>query len=143
MGQHDTSGDDTGSRPVLSEGSSSGEVNRVLKNPVEDLSYEERLLIYRRREDLTQQQMADRLGVSRNTYNRLEQGHNTDRRPDAPSVEPLRDHEHCFIMRRRSGWSQTMCAEEMGISTYWFRTMEMGQVYVGRLVDFWNENDKR
>lgn len=140
MGQHDPSSNDSRSGDIFSEGAKRTRTNRVLEKPITDLSYEERLLIHRRRQDLTQAEMAKRLGVSRKTYSRLERGLKTEVRPDTPSVEPLRDHEQCMIMRRRAGWSQEMCAEQLGVSRYWFRLMEMGQAGCEKLVGYWNEN---
>lgn len=141
MGQHDTAGDEGKGTDPFPEGSPSCGTDRVLKNPLTDLSYEERLLVYRRRKDLTQTEMADSLGVSRKTYCRLENGIKTEKTPDAPAVWPLRNHEQCFIMRRRSGWSQEMCADLMGVSRYWYRLMEMGQAGDDKLVEFWNDNE--
>lgn len=139
MGQPNKVTDEGTSPDTLSERSPSCGTDRVLENPLEELSYEERLLIYRKRENLTQNEMAGRFGVSRKTYSRLENAVKIKKRPDVPSVWPLRNHEQCFIMRRRSGWSQEMCADLIGISRYWYRLMEMGQVGDDKLVRFWNE----
>lgn len=141
MGQHDTTSDERMGGDLLSERIERSGTHSVLKRPLENISYEEQLLIHRRRKGLNQQNMAKLLGVSRKTYSKLERGENTERKPDAPSVEPLKSHEQCLLIRKRCGWSQKRCADLAGISSYWFRLMELGQAGHEKLVDFWNEHE--
>lgn len=131
MGKHDKTSDDPGSGTLYAERIGNGEIN--------DLSEAEKFLIYRRRHGFSQRQAAALTGVHRNTYGRLERGENVERTPVCPSVLPLRQNETCFLYRRRSGWTQQACADDMGITRFWYNLMENGKASSDKLMEYWNE----
>jgi DNA-binding XRE family transcriptional regulator len=77
--------------------------------------------------------------VHRNTYGRLERGDSVEVVPTCPSVLPLLQNEICFLLRRRSEWTQQECADNMGITRYWYNLMENGRVNSDPLMEYWNE----
>ena len=81
--------------------------------------------------------MAKIIGVHRNTYGRAERGE--AKVSMVPAVLPLLVHEECFLLRRRSGWTQKDCADLMGITRYWFNMMENGHAPCKKLEEFWYE----
>jgi DNA-binding XRE family transcriptional regulator len=101
------------------------------------LERHEKFLISRRRSKETQQQAADRLGITRNSYVMLEKG--TREFPDIPEpkVMFLLDYERCMLYRRRCGWTQEKLSAESGLSRNWIRQMECGIVSCERLIWFW------
>jgi DNA-binding XRE family transcriptional regulator len=101
-----------------------------------ELSQGERLLVYRRREGLTQEGMADQLGVSLYAYRKMEE----ESAPCSfnPPLGSLSQREQCFVQRLRHGWSLAHAAESIGISRWWLRRMERGDAPVRRLWAFWN-----
>lgn len=132
MGQHDEAGDDCGSSLIFPERSTS---RKSL-----DLSTGERWLIWRRRETISQSQVAESVNLPRRRYSEFELGiGNYVLHLDAPAVDNLTEAEKCFIWRRRSGWTQQACADLMGITRYWYNLMENGKVTSEKLEAFWNE----
>lgn len=102
------------------------------------LSKGERLYLERRRRGESTTEAAARYGVGRNKFANWER--ERDAVSDAPSVslksEP-KPHEACQILRRRAGLEISELAEQVGVSRYWLRQMESGQVSVSRLVQHW------
>ncbi len=110
----------------------------------------ELLITARRRLDLTQKQVADRLVMSVSKYKRLEgEGAKDVARvePDARVLLPeaflgsegdqLSPHEWCFIQRRRAGLSQAEVAKALGCCREWVQQMERSEADPGRLYRFW------
>lgn len=130
MGQHDPSGNDSERGTVLPE--------RVGQGSTLELSQGEKFLIYRKREGISQAEMARRFHMKRRRYSEFEASGMIDRKVEDICVEPLKPHEKCLIWRRRSGWTQEAIAELMGITRYWLMLMETGQVPCDNLEAFWN-----
>jgi len=106
-----------------------------------DLSTGEHLLIWRRREGLTQEEAGIYLGLRRNTYGQLERSEEKKHIPELPFLGEMYSYEKCFIMRRRSGWTIPMCAAQAEVSRYWYNLMELGKVSPERLVAYWVNNE--
>ena len=98
------------------------------------------MTLYRRRLGISQTQMAALFHVHRETYGRLERGDNIQLKIDRPALGDLEDHEKCFVLRRRSGWTQESCVELMGITRYWFNLMELGKAPCEPLTKFWGHD---
>lgn len=100
-----------------------------------DLTQSERLIVYRRREGLTQKQMAKKLGMSLRAYRACEvssQPCDFD-----PEMEFVKTHEMCYLLRIRKRWSLEAGAKRVGVSRWWLRRMERGDAPVARLKSFW------
>lgn len=99
-----------------------------------DLSSAERLLVWRRREGLTQRQAARRLSVSQYRLRAWELGAGE---PPRVSLGRLLPHESCFLLRRRSGTSLEELARQLGVTPWWLCQMEGGSAPVDRLLRHW------
>jgi len=106
-----------------------------------DLTAGERLVVARRRDDMTQARAADLAGVNRMRYSRWE----SDVYADQPHVVlgPLALHEQLYILRRRAGISRNEIADEIGCSRSWVTDMEWGRGTTQRLVDYWRDRVAR
>lgn len=103
---------------------------------IADLTPGERLLIHRRRSGESQEAAALRLGMTRNAYGRLERDAE-DIGIVVPQIGELSADEMCLIARRRVGRTQEDCAEEIGVTRFWFNLMETGKVPCDDLLAFW------
>lgn len=101
----------------------------------------EKLFIYRRRNNLTQEEMASRYGITRNVYGRIERDEEKEVSVKIPKIEHLELIEKCVLYRKQKELTQEECAESMGITRFWFNQMETGKVPIKDLVDFW-ENEE-
>jgi DNA-binding XRE family transcriptional regulator len=102
------------------------------------LTVGETLLISRRRSGESQEVIAKRFGMTRNCYGRLERDDEDIRSGiTLPELGELTQDEICLILRRRAGRTQEECAEEIGITRFWFNQMETGKVSCSDLVKFW------
>ena len=81
------------------------------------------------------------LGMSFNAYKEIERQQTKCSLANMPFIGDLYSHEICFILRRRSGWTIPMCAEQAGVSRYWYNMMEQGKVCPDRLVMYWGEDE--
>jgi DNA-binding XRE family transcriptional regulator len=140
MGQDDKNGYDLGSRTLHAEETGSGSTSKLYTLEVGDLTLQECMILYRRRLEISQSQMACLFGVHREKYGMFERGQISHLKADRPALGSLFDHEKCFIFRRRSCWTQEQCAEMMGITRYWFNLMELGKAPCEPLTKFWSEN---
>lgn len=104
---------------------------------VKGLTAGETLLIARRRSGESQEKWADRHGVTRNFYGRVERDEETCASMPIPELDELTSAEKCLILRRRSGLTQEECAEKIGVTRFWFNQMEIGKVETPVLVEFW------
>lgn len=140
MGQHDQTTDVSGGDDSLREETRRTEARRVLEASVGELNFGEKLTIWRRREGLSQRQAANRFGIGRNKYSDLEKVENSECIP-TPHVGDLYSYEMCYILRKRSAWTIADCAEQIGVSRYWYNLMELGKASPERLVQYWIENE--
>lgn len=131
MGQHEQVRDDQRIRDLFRKrfggGSSLG------------LSKGEKALIFRRRNYISQKEMAERLGMKRRVYSEAENSNSLDISGDVVYVGDLEPNEICLILRRRKQMTQRECAEKMGITRFWYNQMEKGVAPSYRLEEFWNE----
>lgn len=102
---------------------------------LERLTNDETLIVFRRREGMTQKEAAKHFGVSLDMYSRWERG--IDPRTPRQKVPDLKDHEVCFLYRRRSNMTQKAAAKQMGCCRRWYNLMERGLAPVGDLIDNW------
>ena len=129
MAQHDPPADDQGSSVLLAK--------RIRKAKAQGLSKRECFLIYRRRQGLSQGQMATMYDMKRRRYSEFEAGIID---ADMPNIRilPLSAAELCFLWRRRTGETQKKMAEDMGVARYWLMLMETGKAPSDKLEAYWN-----
>jgi transcriptional regulator with XRE-family HTH domain len=106
-----------------------------------ELAISGRLATYRRQASLTQQQLADRCGLSTDLIKKLEQGARTSARlanivalagglrvSVSALLEPTESPGHLVrAARRRRGWSQSMLADRAGLSIAYLSLIENGK----------------
>ena len=140
MEQHDTPRHGVVGDKGFREVTASERTVRIPDLASSDLSVGERILIWRRREGYTQPDAAAVLGISQNLIKKKEAD---DSGPEVavPFIGDLYSHEICFILRRRSGWTIPACAEQAGVSRYWYNLMEQGKACPDRLVEYWGEDE--
>jgi predicted DNA-binding protein (UPF0251 family) len=86
--------------------------------------------------------MAVFIGMGKNKYGEIERGMIPNKETldefswSVEGVEPNRI-ELLRILRIRQGWSQKECAEQAGVSRFWFNRMEMEAVSCDKLKKFW------
>lgn len=90
---------------------------------------------------MTQPEAASFLAIGVNSYKNTERQENKCRLTEMPYLGTLDAHEICFLMRRRSGWTIPMCAEQAGVSRYWYNLMEQGKASPETLVKYWAEDE--
>lgn len=136
--KYDTTGDERGGASPFPSRSASREVESVASLNIQGLTDGEKLLIARRRSGESQETIARRHGITRNVYGRIERDDEDFRASIAiPELGELADDEKCLLLRRRSGLTQEECAEDLGVTRFWFNQMEMGKVSCSELVKFW------
>ena len=140
MGKDDSPRDDRERGAIYAENAGERSSPLVYQEQIGELALQESFIIYRRRLGLSQSQMATLFNIHRETYGRLERGEQVQISTDRPALGGLQCHEKCFILRRRSGWTQEECADLMGITRYWFNLMELGKAPVEPLINFWGQN---
>lgn len=97
----------------------------------------ERVLIWRRRSQLTQEEAAQEYGVSHRRWGRWERG---DEEPQLnKEVNTLTIYEKLYLLRRRQGVSQQKVAEALGCTRAWVQMMETGQSGSEQLQKYWEE----
>lgn len=107
---------------------------------LDGLKQGECLLIHRLRLEMTQSDFGGLMGMNRNRYGRIERDqddYNSDICEE--DILPLAAHEKCLLYRRRLGLTQQECADELGVTRYWFNQMEIGKEPVDTLVDYWEK----
>lgn len=140
MGQDDTPRDDRIGGSLHAENAGEGSSPELHPLEIKGLTLQEKALLFRRRLEISQAAMAAICGVGRESYGKFERDEGSNLNFPAPAVEPLLGHEICFILRRRSGWTQDACASHMGITRYWFNLMELGKAPCEPLMKYWREN---
>lgn len=140
MGQDDSWRHDPGSGSVYAEQAGEGEAARVHSQAVGELTPREKLILHRRRLEFSQEQMAALFGIHRETYGRIERGQIPQTDDVVGDLGGLLDHEKCYILRKRSGRKQIECAQEMGVTRFWFNQMELGKVPCEPLIEFWRKH---
>ena len=138
MGQYDTTTDVRMGDPSFREISTTEGSLRLLNVTP---SKAEHLLIWRRRQGMTQPEAASFLSLGLNTYKEIERGTAEYPLKEIPYIGELYSYEICLIMRRRSGWTILMCAEQIGISRYWYNLMEQGKASPETLIRYWSEDE--
>ncbi len=103
------------------------------------LSPEEKLLIWRRREDWNQNQAAQHYGLSVFNYKLLEYGKLKKKNVEYKKVilGNLSPKERCLIYRRRAKKTQKQIAKALGCSREWIRQQESGEVSCDNLLRWW------
>lgn len=101
-----------------------------------DLEAHERLLINRRKAEMTQVQAAEFWDVTPWVYRQWESGADTNNIP-TPGIGRITPVEACVVMRTRLGYSRKRLASLLGISPWWLTQMERGRIAATRLVNFW------
>lgn len=86
---------------------------------------------------LTQRKAAEKYGVSLHTYRMWETDQEKGPKPLKP-LKQLKDHERCFIARRRAGETIETTAATLGVCRYWVYCMEKGDAPVDRLLTHWS-----
>lgn len=100
------------------------------------LSTAERLLIDRRRRRETKAEAAERLSVSLYRYTQWE---SDGKGAPSPPLGELGGYESSVVLRVRSGLSSAEVAADVGVSPWWLRQMEMGDIGSSRLQAFWDD----
>lgn len=92
------------------------------------LTPRENLLIWRRRQGLTQLQAARRLRMPHKLFHRIETGKRPAREKIEVRVGKLQPNEICLVERRRRQLKQKELARALGITPSWLMKMEQGHV---------------
>lgn len=97
------------------------------------------LVISRHRLKENQIQAAERHEVSLDMYSRWERG--LDPRSPRPFLiaGELKEHETCFLTRRRAGITQKHVAVEMNYCRWWVNRMERGDAPCHDLTAYWRK----
>lgn len=103
---------------------------------VSDLTQGERLVIDRRRRNMTQRQAAKRHGMTLYRYRRCEMDE-SEAMPPIPAIGRLKLYEELRVLRVREGATVHNVAEDMGISRWWVTQMEAGKAPCDRLAEYW------
>lgn len=103
-----------------------------------ELTKGERLMIRRRRMNLSQSEMANELGVSLYRYRLWEAGEDLAEAPKI-TLGRIHDFEVCVIQRRRAGVDAKKLAAQLGVSRWWLTQMEYGRGPADRLVTYWKK----
>jgi len=99
-----------------------------------DLTRGEKLQANRRRSGATQREEADARGVPYVMYRRWESDEGD---PPNESLGDLKDHEVCYVLRRRAGLSLSQVAAQVGCSRWWACQMETGRASSDKLIQYW------
>jgi DNA-binding XRE family transcriptional regulator len=97
----------------------------------------EQLLIDRRRRGETQEEAADRYGVSRFCYGNWER--DCDDGAPKVKVKALQGYERCLLYRHRCEMTQSKVATDIKRSRHWVNSMECGKVPCDELIWYWEQ----
>jgi DNA-binding XRE family transcriptional regulator len=123
--------------------------SKSVKRPrLSNLTHGERLIIARRRNGLTQDELRAKLGLTRRQYQLLEHGSPKGGWPEAlesnqklaallRTVEDLEPHEMCHVARLRLGMTIPEVGQKIGYTKHWIIEMEYGRQRPDPLVDHW------
>ena len=103
------------------------------------LSYGEKFFIARSRAGYSQQDVANLLGVHRNTYLKIESGQSSETDVQVPEITGLRDYEICVLCRMRVKRTQSHVARLFGCSRQWLHRLESGLENPSELIRYWKE----
>lgn len=105
------------------------------------LTIPEKLFTHRRRNGLTQTDMANSVGLTLQRYNQIEKGHVEPTslvRSRATGLGKLTMAEKCVILRRRAEYRIADVAHDLGVSKNWLGQMEKGKQPVSEaLANYW------
>lgn len=107
---------------------------------IKSLTEGEQLFIVRRRADLTQKEMAVKVGVSLRRYQNIELSKDHLQGGIGELYRfggELTDLEKSILIRRRKGMKQPKLADMMQVSLGYIKAMERGKENPKRLIDFW------
>ena len=139
MGSNDTT-NDVFPIGILRQGETGTEdPRRFFERKIGKITNGEHLLIWRKREGLTQQELSKKLGISLKDL-RICERDKTRVMPFSPKIDNFLNRELCLILRIRSGKTIRQCAKEAGVSRYWFNEMELGKAPEQTLVNYWKKN---
>ena len=99
----------------------------------------ELLFVYRKRENMTQTEMAKQHNVGRVRWSLWERGLETPKIDVGLISAFLTDQERCVILRRREGITQGELAKSIGVSRWWLNQMESGCAEPKKLFAYWSE----
>jgi DNA-binding transcriptional regulator YiaG len=104
-----------------------------------DLTDGEKLLIYRRRRDMSQRAAAFHYDVTLYRYRQWETGKEDGAPP--VSLKRLEQHEIYFLRRIRAGIPLKVLAAKLDVSRWWLTKMETGRAPCTRLARYWTERE--
>lgn len=140
--KYDKARDDGGSPPSSGKRIRERKGDSMASLDIKGLTTGEILLLARRRSGESQEKCAHGHGLTRNAYGKLERDDDTHANVKIPVLNELTDAERCLILRRRSGLKQDECAEEIGITRFWFNRIEVGKVDASSLVVYWDSKNE-
>lgn len=115
----------------------------MTKPAISNLTLGERLVVRRRREGMTQRDLADRFGLPRRMLQELERDNFTGEIPEelktfAGLGGVLQNYEKCFIARRRAKAEVGWVADTLSVSRQWVNEMESGRERCDVLMALWD-----
>lgn len=99
----------------------------------------QKLMLLRRRHNLTHAQMAAQMGMTEEYYREVEEGKHEDRLPFVP-IGYMALYEHCYLLRLESELTLDQIAEKMGVIKEHVGLMELGVMDPSPLAAFWEIN---
>ena len=102
----------------------------------------ELLLVWRKREEKSQSELAAQFRVTRNCWGRWERGTNVPGVSAPIEFKDVAEHEKCMLLRRREGITQGDLAKTIGVSRWWLNQMESGKADPARLITYWENQDE-
>ncbi len=102
-----------------------------------DLTPGETLILWRKRRKWNQEKAAKHYKVSVFDYKLAEYDVAQEFKYRRIELKEVKDHERCFIYRRRFGMTQAEVAPKVGIGKYWLRELELGKAPCSRLLTWW------
>lgn len=144
LGQHEQDPNGAGSRDSVQRQDGITASDKLPSLLPAELSFGEYLTILRRRNNLSQRTAARLIGIPRNEFASVEREEIILKNTSSlflPSLGELEAHEKCLIFRKRSGWTILECANQIGISRYWYNMMELGKAPMDRLIEYWVQNE--
>ena len=105
-----------------------------------DLTPGEKLLVCRRREGNTQMKESRAYKTPVRAYRLWESDERSSTAPQPRiKIGRLKEHEQCFLLRRRRKMTLLEAAKGVGVCRWWLRRMEKGEVSADRLVEYWRQ----
>lgn len=99
----------------------------------------EKFYINRKRLGITQEEMADQLGTQTIQISLWERGLSPNPVPACASVDPLKPHERCVLLRKRAELTVNQLAKHIKVSRITVIKMEKGEWNCSRLLDYYKK----